>query len=627
MSHPTDLLPYGEAFAELDLIVRELDDGTLTITDDDGLPDAERVQILARPEGLVAAFRVVPMPEEAAGLAPVLAELSRADTVFVWRGGAVLCEVTLPWTADHLFTPDALRGLYAGVTTAAHDRKRALEQVASGELEAPDLVATVAVPPSYLAGAGQSDRSESLTSRYGSVGSVPGQTEVESAQRIESARLPKPKRPGSGGAGAAAAVMVAVMLAAAGVGVFLLQRKGAEPVPALPDLATPAADPEPSAPEEQPRAPSEPSAPEPAQPAPAPAVVTLNDEASILTAAGGPDAELRLRAVRRWLELGLNAAEGGHLRLLRALGGRIDRDVGIDLLQSFRDHPVGTIEALDCLGVANLAIRRHLIEQLGHTTGDEVEVVAEMLREQEETPDLAVEVALLRLGAPRPGALGRLVAKNGVAWARGEGRALLAAVTIAELEKLASSDQEEVRVLACELLQGAAGDEALGHLFKLLRDDAERVRQRAIEALTDRGDPKSAWALARRLHEERDALSRRLLQGALEALPTDEAVKYLDQLLRSKRTADRLAAVGALHAIAEPPSIAAVVRSLRDAERSVRLAGLESLQALQRQPRLRDEVRKGILEIRRIAADTSDPEARRLARQLHFAVEGTMPPR
>lgn len=626
MSHPTDLLPYGETFAELDLIVRQLDDGSLTVTDDDGLPDEGRVQILARPAGLVASYRVVPMAEQVDGLADVLGELSRDDVAFVWADGAVRCEVTLPWTEDHQFAPEALRGLYTTVTTSARDRSSALEAVARGELQAPDLVATVAVPPSYLAGAGQSDRGDSLTHRYGAVAEVPGQSEAESAERIQSGR--RPSAPSSSSSGPVAVVVILAMVGLAGGAVFMLKAKGPGPTtPPGPEVTPPVEAPDPPTtptPTQPEVARPKPPAPEPE---PAPAVVTLNDEASILEAAGGPDAELRRRAVERWLELGLDAEEGAHLRLLKALNGRIERDMGLGLLNSFREHPVGTLEALDCLSLSNLAIRSHLIQELGHVTGENVDIVAEILGEQEETPDLAVEVALLRLGRPKPGAIGRLVDKYGVAWARGEGKPLIAAVPISELIGLATASKAEVRLLACDLLQQAAGDDALSQLLKLLRDDVERVRQRAIEALTERADPKSSWALARMLATEQDSLTRRMLQSALEALPTGPAVGFLDRLIRAKRTEDRLAALGALQAIAKPAAIPPILRALRDSDRGVRLAGLKALQGLQRQSQLKGEIRKGILDIRRLAADTRDAEARRLARQLHFAVEGTMPPR
>src|SRR5690606_38766824 len=107
VSYPTDLLPFGESFAELELVVRQLDDGSLTVADDDTHPDEERVHITADEAGLHAAVRVLPLEAPPAGLEESLAGLGGGER-FVWREGYVRCEAALPWAADHQFALNEL---------------------------------------------------------------------------------------------------------------------------------------------------------------------------------------------------------------------------------------------------------------------------------------------------------------------------------------------------------------------------------------------------------------------------------------------------------------------------------------------------------------------------------------
>ena len=99
MSYPTDLLPFGEVFAELDLVVRQLDDGSLTVTEDDSLPDGERVRVTSEERGLKASLAVVAAPSSSDALLTALERISqKAPAVdFVWRDGQVWSESVLPW--------------------------------------------------------------------------------------------------------------------------------------------------------------------------------------------------------------------------------------------------------------------------------------------------------------------------------------------------------------------------------------------------------------------------------------------------------------------------------------------------------------------------------------------------
>ncbi len=649
MSHPTDLLPFGEAFAELDLVVRQLDDGSLTVADDDTQPDEQRVHVTADELGLHAALRVVAVDEPPADMAAALEGLGTSER-FAWRDGWVLCEAVLPWTTDHQFTPAELEALYGCVAKGAAAQREAVERLARGE--AAD--GPVQMPPSYLPGAGQADKSQSLTSRYGAIDAVPGRAELGATDRRPSGRrepvsarlaAPAARAEGGGGASSVALVMVlGIVGLGALTGVVLMRGSSAPSTSTATSSSSPttggaaagdddspeerdelpdsARDEEPSAdPAPRPRATPEPSSPPPRR--------SLDDEEGILAAAASPDAELRRRAVERWVELELDQEPGARLELLKALARRLDREVGALILQSLRDHPPETLEALDCLEWANEAMKRHLIQQLGRPGTPEPDLVAEILAEQEETEDLLVEEALLRLGRPKPGAAQRLLARRGLEWVRlGGGMALFELLPLAQIEPLASHADAEVRMVAADLVKAKGsegGKEALTLLLELLKDADTRVRQRAVEGLTQLEDPRSSWALARALHTERDNLTKDMLRSALEALdPPSAAARYLDQLRRKRQGSDPLAAVDALQAIPRPEAVAALLQALDDDAREVRVAALGALQALAKRPGLKDEVKKGILPIRRLAKD-ADREVSRLAKQLHYAVEGRMP--
>lgn len=648
MSYPTDLLPFGEGFAELDLVVRQLDDGSLTVADDDTQADEERVHVTADEVGLHATLRVVAVDEPPADVIAALAGLGTSER-FAWREGWVRCEAVLPWTPDHQFTPTELEALYGCVMKGAAAQRAAIERLARGEAaEAP-----VQIPPSYLPGAGQADKSQSLTSRYGAIEAVPGRGELAPSDRRPSGRrepvsarlaAPAGRAEGGGGASSVALVMVAGIVGLGALTGVVVMRGSQAPStstamssgPPTTGEATPAADHaseerddtrEPSSDEEQPADPRPPRATR--QPSSPPPPRALDGAEAILAAAASPDAELRRRAVERWVELELDRAPGARLELLKALARRLDREVGALLLQSLRDHPPETFEALDCLEWGNEAMKRQLIQQLGRPGTPEPDLVAEVLAEQEETEDLLIEEALLRLGRPRAGAAQRLLAKRGLEWVRlGGGMALFELLPLAQLEPLASHTDADVRMLAADLIKAKGSDggkEALTLLLELLKDREARVRQRAVEGLTQRKDPRSAWALARALRTERDNLTKDMLRSALEALdPPSAAARYLDQLRRKQEGSDPLAAVEALQAIPKPEAVAALVLALDDGAREVRLAALGALQTLARRPGLKDEVKKGILPIRRLAKD-ADREVSRLAKQLHYAVEGRMP--
>ena len=96
MSYPTDLFPFGEAFAELDLVVRQLDDGSLTVTRDDTLPDSARVLITSGPSGLQASVRVVEA-SQSDELGAAMDLLSSGALRYVWQSGFVVCQFVLPW--------------------------------------------------------------------------------------------------------------------------------------------------------------------------------------------------------------------------------------------------------------------------------------------------------------------------------------------------------------------------------------------------------------------------------------------------------------------------------------------------------------------------------------------------
>lgn len=344
------------------------------------------------------------------------------------------------------------------------------------------------------------------------------------------------------------------------------------------------------------------------------------------------DPAARLAAVEAWLLEGLDRAPGARRRLLEALGDAVEADakVGRLIMRSLRDRPPSVAEAVECLAAAPGGVRRVLVQALSEASEAEAEAAARALAGLQDTADLQVEEALLRLGRPRDGAPLRLATVRGPEWVLfGDGRPLLEALArrdVRQLRSLFEHPDAEVRMSACALVAGAEQpDEALALLAPALRDADPGVRQRAAEGLTALGDPRASWPLARALSREDSNQTRDVLRNGLQRLPLKKTVRLLGQLYARPEPVERRAAVMALDAINKPEAVSSLVAALRDPDRAVRLEALRALDASHGQPALRPAVAEGLPAIRELALDRSDRELHGLARQLHYQITGRMP--
>jgi HEAT repeat protein len=301
------------------------------------------------------------------------------------------------------------------------------------------------------------------------------------------------------------------------------------------------------------------------------------------------------------------------------------------IMQSLRDRPLPLAEAIECLPVATGGVKRLLIVQLGEATGPSAaEAVRALEAVKEDTKDLVVEEALLRLGRPRAGAPLRLANARGAEWVLyGDGQPMLQALARVDVKQLASLFEHpdaEVRVAACALVSGAEQPrEALALLAPVLRDADASVRQRAAEGLTALRDARASWPLARALLREEAGQTRDVVRDGLSRLPLRETVDLLQQLYARPDAQDRRAAVAGLSAIARPESMPGLVVALKDADRAVRLEAIKALDAAYGQPALRPKVTEGLASIRALGLDRADREVWAIARQLHYQITGRMP--
>lgn len=628
-----DLLPVGEELAELDLVVRQLDDGTLTAASDDQVPDGARVRLGPDGgEGIKAWKLVVAVPpgqgsRVAAGLGTINAALSRGG-LFV-RGSEVRFEAAI----DHAppFQRDELKALYDCVTQGATAQRAAVETLLT---PAPAIEPETPLPSSFLPGAGQK-YGETATQRFGAVGKVPGRAELTAAERAASARNPSFGSSQGSGGGMIVAGVVGLLVIGGGVAAFMMRSRGGDGAPVAATEAS-----QPGATEAGPsteaargaRDPDRPATATDRTPRPAPRAEVTEDE--LLAQARDPVTQAD--AVERWLAGGHDRQVGARRRMLEALGTKLeegDPKVGRLVVQSLRDRPPSTAEAIECLQVSAAGVRRLLVTQLSEATGDDAkEAVKALLGEvATDTPDLVIEEALLRLGHARDGAALRLARARGAEWVSfGDGRALFDAVArrdVKHLKSLLEHPDAPVRVAACGLIAiPEQSRDALALLAPVLRDAEPSVRQRAAEGLTALRDPRASWPMARGLlRDEETSQTRDVLRDGLQRLPLKDTVDHLQQLYARPEVSDRRAAVVGLSAIGKPESMPGIVAALRDQDRSVKLLALKALDAACKQPALRPKVTEGLAAIRELGLNRADREVYQIARQLHHQITGRMP--
>lgn len=653
-----DLLPVGEELAELDLVVRQLDDGRLTVARDDATPDEGRIALRIDGERLVASLAVGPA-EKTPELERTLGLIGGNGRALL-REGKVYFESALSVASGKPPGRDMLRDLVEGVEDGALRARGELARAAAppGAETAPTLVGaagapTQAVPPgavgtpvddkgglpsSYLRGAGQSG-GETATQRYGRSGAVPGKPELTPEERrAQRAGMASPAAAGAGGGGGLIVVGLVVLLAAGGAGLFLVRGRSTavtvstQPTtPTAPIEITPAIDTEsltrPADPGKRPGGATRP--PSPSTPTPPPKPRGPSEQELL---AEVKDPARRLAAVERWVQDGHDAAEGARSRLVAALDPASFVEPKLDraLARSVGQQPPALPEADELLAKGGPAVRRAVATQLLSAQDKDAAEKLLVAHVKDDPPELPIEETLVRLGRPREGAAGRLVAARGAEWALwGEGGQLLEELGKADPKQLApllSHADPEVRKLACGLLVKAQQPtESLKLLTQALKDAEASVRQRAVEALVAVGDPRCCWPLARALVREEARQVKDALRDSLQRLPTKETVTLLEQLRAQQAPADRRAACAGLAATKKVEAVPGLIQALSDADREVRLEALRALDGLYNQPELRPSITEGLAAIRKIGLDRSDRDAQALAQKLHMAITGRMP--
>lgn len=637
MSHPTDMLPYGELLADAGLIARLLDDGALSLAEDDSLSDEKRVVIRGTPDGLSASLKIFPCEDATLDLLTALEDLKSGGVEFFWEGGFVGCGEVLPWTPSHEFPLADLRSLFTRIARGS-EQESGLRKIAEAS-PSQGAGGSAPLPPSFLPGKGQADRGDGVTQRYGAIDATPGRAEIEKGEvRYSTGRYQQEKGGGGGGG--------MILLAVGGVGLVLLLVVGAggfyffnksqsgfggpmstpvvvraSPiVPATPEaLVDPDSETDPDV--DRPRPTRKPK----------PKPKSKRDPYVLAASVNEGD---RLQGLKRWRAKKLDLREGARLKMLQTLDGRQDRKLLAILLKSIRESPLAVLEAIDCLELVagGSPIWRELVEGFGRQelSDEELDVVADVLAESGETKDLLIDETLLRLGRGKDGGGARLLASRGVEWLQvGEGQELFSKLPLAQQAELLSHEDPKARLIGVKLV-GATGREgdsvaAVKFLSKHLASKDTELKRRAIEEIGTLGEGIGAWYLALAMMRETDRRSLELLRNAVARIPSKEAIAFLEKLAAHKLPDRRRAAVGGLRVIKHPDSIDAIMKAVRDTDRTVRLEALSALANFSKDSEYKVTVARGVLDYRRIAKDRKDPEARRLARQLCLDIDGRLP--
>ena len=638
------MLPYGELLADAGLVARLLDDGRVSVTNDDSLPDEARVVLSGEAAGLSASLQLFRCEDATPALLAELERLGReGGPTYRWVGGWVSCQELLPWVAGFAFPVATLQGLFQRVNAGAGQRA-SLQQI--GPSSAP-----MSLPPSFLPGAGQVGGTAGATQRYGSIAATPGRAELEAQEARFSPSQPRPV--GGGGALLIAGVVgVCGLLALGGLGLLYMRRSqgqvaGGNPSPpASPGVG----DPQDSDPDEGPddglsaqereyqeqarrRRQGKTGSGDPEQ-GENPRPGSGGPKADPYALAASVSADERRLGLERWRRQKEDLLDGARLKMIKTLGSRQGRDETLVLLESVRAAPPSTFEALDCIDLLppSSSLWRELIEQIGkrELSDEERTLVAEVLKEAKETQDLLIEETLARVGRPRPGAVTRLVAARGVEWLEfGEGKTMCTNLPLDELAGLIESEEPKVREIGIKLVaaKGREGDakETLKILAKHLGSEDVSLKRLAIEEVGSLGEGTGAWYLALAMMSETDTRTLEMFRNSLARLPAGDAVAILGKLAKHERPDRRRGAISALTVLENEEAIRILIKALEDSDRTVRLEALQGLATLVQNSELKLLVRTGVVHYRRIALDREDAEARRIARQLCLAIDGRLP--
>ncbi|MBX3466068.1 MAG: HEAT repeat domain-containing protein [Planctomycetes bacterium] len=362
--------------------------------------------------------------------------------------------------------------------------------------------------------------------------------------------------------------------------------------------------------------------------------------ALIEVAAGHRTVEVRARAYGVWVDQGLNADDATRMRLLRAVveHGRhedaLDR-VAVDLIASLRTKEPGEEALIAALRWAKGSVFYALVDLLGQPTpGDDAAAKrrsealgAYLARDTAEFPVLR---AMLRTGIAPPDAAARLVQGKGIEWARGEGRQQLTEFVVENPDSVAPllrAEDEEVRLLAVELLVGAGTPAAVDRVARLgLRDAALRVRLRAARGLAQVGNAEAAWPLALAL-SRRDPPPEQAfvdeVRRALARLPVAACVaKLREHLAPTLPVGERYYAVVALGAVQNAGGLPALLEALKDPDAQVRRKAIDLCAELQGGGA---NLSSGVATFREIARSDADAGVRQVAARLYKAIVGRDP--
>lgn len=247
-----------------------------------------------------------------------------------------------------------------------------------------------------------------------------------------------------------------------------------------------------------------------------------------------------------------------------------------------------------------------------------------------DTPEFHVLNAMVATGFGPPDAAARLVQGKGLEWARGEGKPMLTGFVQTNAENatpLLKSADEEQRLLALDLLVGAATPAAVEKLSKTLTDPASRVRVRAARGLGTLASADAAWPLAlalTRTETSGDQDFQDECRRAMGKLPaTDSVQKLKEHLAPTLPVRERYDAVVALGSVPNAGGVPALVDALKDPDARVRRKALETCESFAGSSRA--VLGQGLATIREVALRDQDAGVKQAAARLYRALTGKDP--
>lgn len=356
----------------------------------------------------------------------------------------------------------------------------------------------------------------------------------------------------------------------------------------------------------------------------------------------GTSVSVRKRAYQLWTEYGFQDVEGARLRLLKQIHtSTLKREALVGYLATaLRTKPPSDEVIIEALPWVKDAVWEGFVERLGRPydktndpDADAPKKRAKALETQLKRDDATALVlrSLIQTGHAPKGAIGSLIQKRGLEWARGEGRSFCIRLLTQQPDGvdslLAEGQKQEVRLLAIELLAATKTPEATKALIAIVWDrrNSVWVRQKAVLGLRGIASPSATVWLVWILNRKEDPNLQRDVKRALQAIPADQAVarllKYLDAKRKEK---ERRSAVRGLGALESPRAIDALLDHLKqEPVVAVRLLVLKELAGMQKQKSLLKSLQqKSLVPLRSVSLNDSNDEVRREAKRLYRSLSG-----